>query len=188
MSVIGRCAPFFAENKTYATWNPSDKAGTITLSNGNLTVDNSATSGAARSTIGKSSGRWQWEYVVGTNGYYGLGQVGSSLIECPGYDANSASWNKSGTFNYNVQSIAAQPLSAALATGAILTFAVDCDAKTMSWYVNGVIQLNAYNYAPYLTGALYPICAPYSGTPIVANFGASPLAFPVAGYNLGLYE
>src|SRR5690242_10283612 len=47
---------------TYATWNPADKGTGVTLSNGNLTIVGTGVSqNFARSTIGKSSGKWYWE-------------------------------------------------------------------------------------------------------------------------------
>ena len=49
---------------TYATWNELDKSASFTLSNGDLSVTQTAGNGAwhlLRSTISQSSGEWQGE-------------------------------------------------------------------------------------------------------------------------------
>lgn len=50
---------------TYATWNPADKSADITLSLGNLKATQTTSSwDSVRSTIGKTSGKWYWEYTM----------------------------------------------------------------------------------------------------------------------------
>ena len=53
---------------TYATWNPSDKGTNVTLSGGDLSGTTVIGGGFARSTIGKSSGKWYWEVLCQSSG------------------------------------------------------------------------------------------------------------------------
>jgi hypothetical protein len=50
------------------TWSPTDKSASITLSNGNLTAQSSATTSfkTIRGTIGKFSGKWCYRFTVTT--------------------------------------------------------------------------------------------------------------------------
>ncbi|BCH10451.1 hypothetical protein MesoLj131c_47090 [Mesorhizobium sp. 131-3-5] len=54
----------------YGTLNPSDKATNITLSNGNLTATDTATAAwiSVRSQTSHSSGKWYWEWTLGSKG------------------------------------------------------------------------------------------------------------------------
>ena len=77
---------------TYATWNPSDKDASVTLSGGNLVASSTSASWAAvRSTISKSSGKWYWEYTVtaiGNGHTQGIGNSSATLANYVGQDAN----------------------------------------------------------------------------------------------------
>lgn len=52
---------------TYTKWNSADKDADITLSGGDLTTSViGGGTGGVRSLIGKSSGKWYWEYYMTT--------------------------------------------------------------------------------------------------------------------------
>ena len=75
----------------YATWNPSDKNASVTLSGGNLTAASGANIGG-RATGGKSSGKWYVEFAVDTGGsgmLLGVANSSASLSNYPAADANA---------------------------------------------------------------------------------------------------
>ena len=178
-----KAAGFFNAPKTYATWNPADKSANVTLSNGNLTAYATTSAGSVRSTIGKSSGKWFFELTpVGGQNPQGIGNSSALLSTYPGANINGYGYLASllyhnGSTSYGVNT----------APGGVRGIALDMDAKTLTFYYNGVSQGIA---ATGLTGTWFAMgyCPGTSTVHLNANFGATPFAYPApAGYNPGLY-
>ena len=174
--------------KQPTTWSPTDKSGAITLSNGNLTASVPASGAMVRSAIGKSSGKWYWEYTVGgsTDGPIGgIANASASLAQYTGSNVNS--WGYYGFNGLKYTNATGAAYGSAFGIGAVIGVALDMDAGTITFYLNGVNKGVAYSG---LSGAMY---ASYSGSgsnvgSAVANFGASAFAYTVpAGFNSGLY-
>jgi hypothetical protein len=172
---------------TYATWSPTDKGAACTLSNGNLTVTYGAAS--VRSTISKSSGKWYWE-VTSTSaagGSRGVGNASASLANYPGFDANAIEYDKNGqTYTSNIGTA-----YGASFTTSVIGHALDVDARTITWYKDGVSQGVKSLPTNLTTGAIFAMVGK-GGTPnavCTANFGASKFVYPVpAGFSPGLYK
>lgn len=177
--------------KTYATWNPSDKGTSITLSNGNLTATQASggTNYTVRSTIGKASGKWYWEVTCGsTNNVIGVASASAALNSSYlGKDTYGLGYacGESAVFknSANVASVASAT------TNDIIGVAMDCNSGTVAFYKNNVLQatLSGSNVP---SGTLYAawsgdFSALCSGT---VDFGATALAYtPPSGYAAGLY-
>jgi len=190
--MLGAHAGVHSPTRVYATFNNADKGGGVTLSNGNRTVAIATTptdGGSVRSTIGKSTGKWYWEFTVQSSQstvavmnltdsvaaqtYPGLGSGGWMY-----YGLNGNKYNNGGTAGYG----------ATFTTGDVIGVKLDMTAGTIEFLKNNVSQGVAYSG---LTGTLYAATGNYSlnvtlGT---ANFGASAFTYTVpSGYNSGLYN
>lgn len=190
LSVIGRALGFMGGAgfpAGTATWNPSDKNASYTLSNGDLTADSGAAVVMCRSTISKSSGKWFWENTVTTEGYFfaGVATSSASLSSFLGNDAHGYGYYHNGN-KYNNGSGAAY--GASFTNGDVIGVALDMDAGTLTFYKNGSSQGQAYSG---LSGSFFPACGNGSGSGAsvcVANFGASSFAYSVpSGHNPGVY-
>lgn len=176
----------------YAVYNPADKSSLITLSNGNLTAQSTSTGSAyqVRSTIAKSSGKWQWECTFtrnnGTDPFFVIGGVGLKLETVNNYTGftNGACITTDG--NYYVNAAFNTPGWGAWTDGEVATFAFDIDAGTLAIYRNGTL-LGTISGLP--AGTYYVGTGSYQtlGT-TTTNFGASSLTYPVSGYNTGWYK
>lgn len=174
---------------TYATWNPADKAAAITLTNNNLTAtaDNTTTENC-RSTIGKSTGKWYWEYTINaaitnsiSHGVETTAELTSALCGATtaGYGYNDVGQKK----NNGVDSA----YGTAPANGDVLGILLDMDNGQISVRRNGTdfgIMFSG------LSGTYYAgFSSAFGANSVVANFGATAFAQSLpAGYNSGLYN
>jgi hypothetical protein len=80
------------------TWNPSDKAAQVTLSNGNMTALLSTSSfGSVKATTGQGVGYYfELTYSVVTGGSIGIGNASANAASWMGADGNSLAYNTSG--------------------------------------------------------------------------------------------
>lgn len=177
---------------TWATWNPNDKGGGVTLSAVNLTAAfPSSTSHMVRSTVSKSSGKWYWEVLVSSNKLIAIGVANSTCSLTPtgyfGDTANGLCIIASGNIMKNDAIVGFRE---AFDVGDRVSVAYDADAGTVGFRVNnGTVTTISGANVP--TGALYAAiggtinAGTQTGT---ANFGASSLTYtPPSGYNSGLY-
>jgi hypothetical protein len=185
--------------REYATWNPNDKASTITLSGGNLTAtmpnNASTTRCTVRSTIGKSSGKWFYEiklvsYSSSPNpACFGCSNatqdIGPSTGGYIGGSTNSVGHQGAGAIKYNTSTLYTD---AAMTTGTVIGIALDFDNSTTKWYTNGTL---VFTWTSVISGTLFGAASnlsPYTHV-VTANFGKTPFAYSVpAGYNAGLYR
>ena len=138
-------------SRIYATWNPNDKNAGIVLSNGNLTATCPSGANTVRATMGKSSGKWYWEYLQNTTSVEpGIANSAASLGNYLGGTANGWMYYNLGTkyTNYIATTYGASYVSAD-----VLGVALDMDNGTVSFLKNNIFQGVAYTG---LTGAIYP--------------------------------
>lgn len=181
-----------ALGNTYATWNPSDKNASLTLSNGNLTAQGDATWRSGRATISKSSGKWYWEVRFDTSVTHyvmvGIGLSSASIADgaYPGKDVNGHGYLDLDGNKYNNDVSTAY--GALYVQGDIVGVALDMDGGTLIMYKNNVSQGTLTSG---LSGSFFPMIgvgAQGTGAIITANFGATALTYtPPAGYNAGVY-
>ena len=167
----------------YATLNPLNNGSQAVLSNGNLDVSWSSTSGhSAGSTIAVSSGKWYVEFTRGSSVVL-IGIIPATyalkLDNWPGnsaYGAISYSYYSTNGNKYNNSSNTAY--GASFTTGDVIGVALDLDAGTLVFYKNGVSQGTAYSS---ITGSyIFAIgygSSPTGGTVANANFGQRPFAY-----------
>lgn len=162
------------------SWNPSDKANTVTLSNSNKTAT-IAPAGATsvRGTVGKSTGKWYYEVLVGGGEFnmIGLGRATSDIDSYPGSDSTSVGYYSNGTkFGGNDNGSA----GASYATGDRIGVAIDADTGTVRYYKNGAQQGNP---AVVSTGfAYFPMVGNGGGgNPTILTLQDTP-TYPVSGY------
>lgn len=177
---------------TYATWNPADKSSNITLSGGDLTATNGASStwAGVRSTIGVSSGKWYWEYTItvrpgGAQNLDGIGNSSATLTTYVGATGDSWGYYTGGGQKAHSNSFLAY--GATYTTGDVIGVALDMDGGTLEFFKNNTSQGVAYNSG--LTGTIYAMMSNIENTcASTANFGATALTYsPPSGYNAGLY-
>lgn len=191
LGLLGVSGPVGSPAPTYATWNPSDKDSGITLSNGNLSaqgVSGTVQYKGARSTIGKSSGKWYWEYSFsGTdvlNGGFGVGSATALLNLGGGMDTGEGYRVYYDSGNKYVPGAA---YGAAFDKTNILSVLLDMDAGNLVMYRNNVSQGTLVSG---LSGTFFAYFGMHDARNniLTANFGASAFAYSVpGGYNPGLY-
>jgi len=154
-SLFGVSAP----SVVYGTLNPLDKAANITLSNGNLTATDIATSAwiSVRSQTSHTTGKWYWEWTLGSKGtgegICGFGNSSSPLSGGPnaffGCDANGIGLVSNGQVwkNFTPTSILAT-----ISNGDICGLAMDIGAQ-LFWCRNGAGNWNGSGAANPATGS-----------------------------------
>jgi SPRY domain len=173
--------------RVYATWNPLDKAAAITLSSGNLTeTNNASTAGIVRATIGKASNKWYWEVtdnVSSATFRVGIANSSAGLTTLLGGDANGWAYSPAG----NKVHLGNVVYGATYTIGDIIGIKLDMTAGTIEFLKNNVSQGVAFTG---LTGTIYPAAGgSFSTTSSTANFGATTFTYSVpAGYNAGVYN
>ena len=171
-------------SRTYAKLNPADKSPNITLSGGDLSFS-STLAGSVRADMSKTSGKWQFEVTVtglsSTSSAVGVGDAASALTIYPGGTTNSWGYLMTGEIRRSNTTIST---SFSYTIGDVITCAIDCDGDTLRWYKNGVATGTIFTLSFVTTTPFPMVGGRMSGT---CNFGATPLAYPVAGYNPGVY-
>ena len=162
----------------FATWNPLANSGAGTYSDGNLKIS-TAYSGAptAIATIGFTSGKYYWEVDwVSDNGgglFVGVVNENKTLSNNVGSDSNGwayywqgTKWNGSGGVSY----------ASGFSVGDTIGVAVDADASSIEFFVNGVSDGVAFTN---LSGTLFPAVSDGGTGDLVAtiNFGQQPFKY-----------
>lgn len=173
------------------TWNPSDIGSGVALSNGNLTAQTPASSDhGVRATVSVSSGKWYWEVhidtLTGTNLAIGIANASWPLNASTvlGADANGLSIAFPGPNIYKGNIQVATGFS--LATGDVVSFALDADAGSITLRKNGgsAVTVSGSNVPSGPWFAAVDAAAAAGATTYTANFGATSFAFtPPAGFN-----
>lgn len=179
----------------YAIFDNTEETAHLSLSNGDLTgtvLTGAPNYSAARSTIGKSTGKWYWEITVGTLGSVFVGMVAhaSTTAKPPGWMETTGCSYRNNGYSYLNSSDANEDwpfVGATFTTGAVIGLAFDADAHTLKFYKNNVLQGTITGLA---AGTWYPaICIATTGTAVTANFGATALTYtPPTGYTAGVAD
>lgn len=171
---------------TPTTWNSADKDPAITLSNGNRTAaSTNAGIGGVRSVFSVSSGKWYWEYTVNTANAREIVGVANAAWATSTLLGNS-------TWSYGFFAFDGKKRNGAVATAygsafgntSVISVLLDMDAGTLTFWVNGVTQGQAFS------GLVGPMFAAFSGgsgsftEQVTANFGGSAFVYVApAGFN-----
>lgn len=161
----------------YATWNPVDKNGNITLSGSNLvaTCDGTAWFRGVRSVISKSAWKWYWEYTITTwtSGVsvlsVGIGNSSATLTNYVGQDANGWGWYNDGTSSIIRNNASSLETPVAFAQWDIIGIALDMTAGTVAWYRNNTFIYITTGTA--ITWNLFAMVSCYNLASVTANYG-----------------
>lgn len=186
---------------TYATWNASDKSSLITLSGSNLiaTHDSSDFWAGTRANIGKSSGKWYWEYTITTSAVneYTVVGVGNSSQVLNDHVGNSTNgWGYYQTDGNKVYNDSLTSYGNSFATGDKVGVALNMDtgkvwfSKNGTWQNSGDPTAGTGEAFSGLTGTIYPMISMIQhSTVVTANFGSSKFSYvPPSGFMPGLYS
>lgn len=170
------------------TFDPAGKSARITLSNGNLTAteDGTGTPQAVRCTLQKTSGKWYCEFTFATSIQgvrIGFVDTTFPLTTSLGGDADSYSYNQSGTKSHITDNIA---YGASYAVTDTIAIALDLDAGQVTFYKNNTSQGVAFTGITAATGWMFAY-SDNNGTggasACTINNGATTFAFtPPAGF------
>lgn len=170
----------------YCTFNPNDKSGNITLTEGNLTVTSAANQNAARATIGVSSGKWYWEVkAISTNFFTGVSRYNATTGGIPGYnDSLGWMWGQVlGTMYYYQNGAQGTGYGSVTAANDIIGVALNMDAGQITYYINGVSQ-GVSSLTP--SGTVFPTFCQNNATSVPSqtyNFGQRAFSFAApSGY------
>jgi len=167
------------------TWNPSDKQEYIELSNGNMTAKNTGSSSAMRSlraTLAKDGGKWFYEVLIEAGINFlcvGIADSAHTLLNLIG------SWNGASYFT-NVGQNKSQKYrtsyydyGALISIGDVVGVAVDLDAHSIEFYLNGVSQGVAFTNLAAET-LYFPAATLYTTqSQITARFRAVDCTYPI---------
>jgi hypothetical protein len=165
----------------YATWNALGN-NKPNLTNGNLDADGQDLK-TAISTMGVSSGKWYWEILIGSGTdtpNMGVTSFANDNADPGVYLGAGRSYVSSGGGSgvykaYTATStVADSDFSNANTVGATIGFALDCDAGTLSYYVNNVL---GYTDSTVAKGTLL--------FPMTCNFNSTTNAYRNTSVNFG---
>lgn len=178
-----------APSVTYATWNPADKNADVALSGGDLTTTISGgETGGVRSTIGKATGKWYWEYNMTTldtkQVILGIANGTWDVDNYLGNDTNS--WGYYVNLGDKFTNDTGTGYAAVGNDGDVLGVLLNMDDGEISFRVNNTDVGVAFTG---ITGTIFAALGNINANhTITANFGASAFVYSVpAGYNSGLY-
>ena len=184
----------------YATLNPLFTGSAVTLLDGNLQHDGSASiwdpTTMSRSAFGMATGKWYWEASLNTDqySYVGIAQINKNH-DYLGSDNNTCGYYTSNGLFYGGGAQTANPVVTYTAN-ATLMFAYDADAKKFwvgqngTWFsVGGNAGDPANGNNPSFTGfgsngeVYTPAISTYGTVTAKFNFGARPYAYTApSGY------
>lgn len=177
---------------TTTTFDPAQKAASITLSNGNLTATQASggwngTKGL--SSLAKASGKWYFEVTVVSNTsnliIVGVANSGASLTAFCGSDVNG--WGYYGGNGQIFTGGGNFPGGSTFTNGDVIGVWIDATLKRAWFAKNNAVILSgnpATNTNPSftgLTGSLMPMISINSAGSIIANFGAVAFTYPPTG-------
>jgi hypothetical protein len=172
----------------YSAWNGSDKDADVSLqcdAHYAEVVSGGSAIGAVRGVTGRSSGKYQVEFVVGrasgssNDHLVGFGKSTGSLANYPGGDSDSYGYYSANGWKYNGSGTS---YGAGYGSADVIGAVYDASAGTITFYKNGVSQGTAYSS---VSGTLYPMWGPGtsgSGTRgCFLNTGNMAFKYPVSG-------
>jgi hypothetical protein len=191
---------YSATAANYCVWNPLATGSGKVLVNGNLEFTSSANGWYfTLGTIGVSSGKYYWEVNMGSSAGSDIfaGIMGSGMptgTAAQGLQDNVSLLNTYGSLLFcddgkyqldgNTSRVA---YSTALTSNQTLGIAVDMDAKSLTFYKDGVSQgAISFSSSPMATSIVCPAFSSYysSDSNRVFNFGQRAFTYtPPSGYN-----
>ena len=190
----------------FSVWSSVDKTANMVLSNGDLTAKGSALDVGLRANIGRSSGKYYFEFTVDAASASYNSQIGlatRSWLLTPELNTSSpACYMNVGSYKKiacGTGGIASAPTfnsdmaSAVLTAGTVIGIAVDLDLHKICFRRDGAWQLSCNPLLPSSmhtinngAAAVYPALSLDSNVQVSANFGQRAFAAPApAGYILG---
>ncbi|HAX06403.1 MAG TPA: hypothetical protein DCX77_12065, partial [Acidimicrobiaceae bacterium] len=173
----------------YATFNTLHKGGSMTISDGNLVVNNTSTNQwrTQHPTIGGKTGKYYSEFTfTGTDITkigFGVGPASESLNSYAGFITGSYTWFLNNGF-YTAGSYT--DTGSAWSTGCTFSdvygIAVDLDNSNVSFYKNGTL-IGTKSMVNRLDEDYHIYVTIYGGVQATANFGARPFVHPVNDIN-----
>ena len=168
-----------------SAWSPTDKGPSVVVSNGNNTATGWGNFQGIRGGLGFMYGKHMFEVRAdnaSTSGRVKIG-IGDSLASVGA--AFCDTMHGVGYYDYGViqhSQAATNGLTASNYTsGDYIQVAVDIDARSVSFYKNGVLQ-RALTFGTTLVGAVYPMACGYNSVNQV-TFNAGPsFQYPINGY------
>ncbi|XP_061187655.1 E3 ubiquitin-protein ligase RNF123-like isoform X2 [Saccostrea echinata] len=129
-------------------------------------------------------GKWMYEVMLWSKGVM---QLGWCTIKCKfsyeegvGDTQDSYSYDGSRLRKWNIRT---QKYGEAWLAGDVITCALDCDNRTMTFYRNGKSMGEAFTNIKTGSGyAYFPAVSLSRNEHLRANFGATPLRYPIEGY------
>lgn len=185
----------------YATFNPSDKTSTLSLSNSNLTASVGSATYAyptVRGKFGKSSGKWVFEIsrTAGYASWVGIGDSSASLYTYVGSSSSSASYALGGNY-YAVSGMSNPCTTIPTSEQTKYMIAVDCDnkkawiaANNESWAGGGDPASGTTPIWTWTVDTVYLALSLYAYAPssVTLNCGQSAFTHSVpSGFNAGWY-
>lgn len=172
-----------------AQWNSADKNAAITLSNG----DRDAAGGtlvSVRGLLGRSTGKYYWEVLVLTsigNHWCGFGNAAANLGGYTGNSTNSAGMASGG--NAVTGWTKSQTGVITYVANDILGFAIDLGAGygwvavNNSWQLTGDPAAGTNPWVSGISGTVYPMTSPGSGTDRISTKTAELAYSPPSGFS-----
>ncbi|MFE6075801.1 SPRY domain-containing protein [Paenibacillus sp. NPDC057886] len=162
---------------TLTTLNPNDMSSGNVLSNGNLTLTNTASSSGIRATNGKITGKWYWEIKLDSSGASAV-QLGISNKNFLYTSSLNSPYLRAYVGSNGRKLPEDVPYGTAWGVGDTIGVALDLDNGTLEFYKNGGSMGVSHTNLGGM-GEVFPLI--YSGTSttktITVNFGASPFKY-----------
>lgn len=146
-----------------------------------------------KTDFGKQSGKWYWEITIIDAGSFqnlnlGVGTSAAPLQGRIGDTVDGWSYWMGGGITYRVNNGASIPYGSTFGTGTVVGVALDLDARTLTFYNNGVSQGVAFTGLP--AGTYFPMLSLYQNTSSMqANFGQTAFVYsPPTGFFSGFFD
>jgi hypothetical protein len=167
------------------TWNPDDKADSITLSGGNTVATMTADGGLVRATHGFSTGKVFWRIhltniaISGGGLYIGVATMAASLLEHLGYDATGYAFIAAGL---KVHNSVFDPYGYMSDEGDSIGVALDMDSGTIEFLYPDDSSMGVAFTG--LSGTFYPaVSLIYAGDAVtIISDPTVPAALATAGF------
>ena len=167
--------PDLPASTVYTSWNPSDKAANIIISNVYRTAKNiGGTTNSVRATTGQATGKFYWEYTIDANigGWVGIAISSISLTVGLGLSApTGTATTQSTNGDIYIDGSAPGSLGAGFFSGAVCV-AFDAVAKRIWFRAGAAGNWNGSGTANPATGV---------GGFSTPNLGGAAPAYPIAG-------
>ena len=179
-NLVGRIGPL----EVVFDFRSNGGSGIVAVESHRLEVTSCSNFSTIRANCCVFKGKWVYEVMLGSQG---MMQTGWCTINCKffheegvgdtvdsyAFDGNRVrKWNKT-----------TQRYGEAWSTGDIISCAIDCDEGTITFYRNGNSMGKAFSNINRGPGYVYfPAVSLAASENLRANFGATPLRYPIDGY------